>query len=106
MPKHDPQAGLVYLLHFDAPFKHAAHYIGFVESPDGLENRLEQHRTGRGAALMAAVSAAGISFTLAKTWAPASRTFERELKNRKKASQLCPICRAAAQAAKEEAKHA
>jgi predicted GIY-YIG superfamily endonuclease len=37
--------GVVYLLHFDRPYKRARHYLGFAED---LERRLELHRAGRG----------------------------------------------------------
>jgi hypothetical protein len=95
MPIPGKGEGLVYLIHFDTPLQHAHHYIGFVERPDGLEERMRQHRTGQGSRLMAAVSAAGIGWRVVRTWAQAGRTFERQLKERKNASRLCPVCRAA-----------
>lgn len=86
--------GNVYLLHFDEPYQHARHYIGWSEN---IEERLEAHRCGRGARLMEVVSSAGIGFQLARTWR-GDRHLERKLKKRHNASQLCPICRAAKQA--------
>ena len=86
----------VYLLHFDAPLgdpskAHGAaqHYIGYT---DDLEARLEAHRRGNGAAIMAAVSRAGIGWHLARTW-EGGRDLERQLKRRKNARFLCPLCR-------------
>jgi len=41
--------GIVYLLHFERSYRHARHYIGFTQN---LEQRLEQHRAGRGSPLL------------------------------------------------------
>lgn len=83
---------MVYLLHFDSPLKHAKHYIGFVENAQNLEARMNIHLRGNGSKLIAAVVANGITFRIARLWHNASRTFERQLKNRKEAPKLCPIC--------------
>jgi len=87
----------VYLIHFEHPLGdvgnphgQAQHYIGFT---DDLGARLDAHRKGNGSKLMAAVSRAGIGWTLARTWA-GGRDLERQLKRRKKARCLCPICEA------------
>ena len=88
--------GHVYLLHFSEPVAHARHYIGWAE--DGrLFRRLAQHEAANGQAtpLVRALIQRGGSFTLARTWGDVDRFFERKLKNRRNASQLCPICRAA-----------
>ena len=57
--------GIVYLLHFDRSYRHARHYIGFTQN---LEQRLEEHRAGRGSPLVAAAIADGIDFQLAAIW--------------------------------------
>ena len=49
----------VYLLHFDQPYKHARHYIGWTND---LAARVELHANGGGARLMAVVSEANITF--------------------------------------------
>lgn len=89
------QHSVVYLLHFDEPIGNrenpraqAQHYIGWA---DRLDRRIHQHLTGRGAKITAALAAKGIGFQIAQTW-PGSRSFERQLKNRKNARKLCPIC--------------
>jgi predicted GIY-YIG superfamily endonuclease len=82
---------MVYLIHFDKPYKHAQHYIGFT---DNLDARLDRHHGKHGSKLLKAVEAAGISFKVVRTW-DGDRAFERKLKNRKNASRYCPICRAA-----------
>ena len=79
----------VYLLHFSEKFHHARHYIGYAER--NLDKRIKQHLTGQGSKLTKAVVAAGIELHLAQVW-EGTRTFERQLKNRKNAPRLCPIC--------------
>ena len=80
---------MVYLLHFDRPYKHAKHYMGYTEN---LEKRIERHVRGDGSGLVRAVVEAGIGFQVAKIW-EGTRAFERYLKNQKNACRLCPICR-------------
>lgn len=93
---------MVYLIHFDKPFKHAKHYIGFCDGEDNLEKRMEYHKKGRGARLMDAITKAGIGFQVARTWLTGDRTFERRLKNGKNAPKLCPICNPEAFAREKE----
>lgn len=100
--------GTVYLLHFERPFKHARHYMGYA---DNLERRLVEHSTGRGARLMKAVVEAGIDFVIARTWENCTEHDEARLKlrrlrkpspamasNHKRGSKApksyCPICKA------------
>jgi hypothetical protein len=81
--------GIVYLLHFDRSYRHARHYIGFTQS---LEQRLAEHRAGRGSPLIAAAIADGIDFQLAAIW-QGDRHAERRLHRQKNArARLCPIC--------------
>jgi len=80
--------GTVYLLHFDRPFGHARHYQGWSER---LEPRLVEHRTGKGAKLLAAVHAAGIGWQLARTW-EGTRALERRLKRQGGGARRCPLC--------------
>lgn len=80
--------GTVYLLHFDTPYKHARHYIGWTAD---LDARLAEHASGRGARLLAVVHAAGITWTLARTWT-GGRTRERAIKRQGGASRCCPTC--------------
>jgi hypothetical protein len=83
---------MVYLIHFDKPYKHARHYIGFT---DNLEQRIHDHEyTCKGARLLQVVREAGIEFKVVRTWPDGDRNFERKLHNRKKSSTLCPICQA------------
>ena len=82
------ERGCVYLLHFDRPYRHAAHYTGWTAN---LFNRIEAHENGRGARLLAVVRDAGIGFTLARIW-PGTRDRERALKRQGGASRRCPLC--------------
>lgn len=82
------QTKTVYLLHLSEPYKHAKHYVG---SADDLDARLAQHAAGQGARLLEVVASAGITWQLARTW-PGDRQFERQIKRRKDAPRLCPIC--------------
>jgi hypothetical protein len=91
----------IYLLHFNEPLigqrrnahaqrtQIARHYIGYTGD---LATRIEQHRAGHGARLLAVLAEAGIGFTVAATW-PGDRTDERRLKRQHHAARFCPICR-------------
>lgn len=83
---------MVYLLHFREPYKGVQHYIGFAETPATFKRRLEHHRKGTGAKLMHAVAKAGIEFDVAVVWEDGDRNFERQLKNKKHSSRICPLC--------------
>lgn len=82
--------GTVYLLHFDRPYRHARHYLGWCRA-GRLDERLAEHRAGRGARLMAVIKDAGIGFELARTW-PGPRALERRLKNCHNTPRKCPLC--------------
>ena len=81
--------GYVYLLHFDKPYKHAAHYCGYTKD---LETRLDEHASGTGARLMQVIREAGIGFKLARVWRGQGRKFERRLKRTKSVRDYCPEC--------------
>jgi hypothetical protein len=81
--------GTVYLIHFDRPYVHAKHYLGWT--PGDVAERLARHAAGRGARLMAVVTSAGIGWRLARIW-PRTRGGERRLKRQGGLSRLCPLC--------------
>lgn len=91
------EPGTIYLLHFDQPFGHARHYTGWARN---LDARLAHHANGSGANLLAHVRAAGIGWTLARTWS-GDRNRERALKNQGGASRHCPICKGGPPSARE-----
>lgn len=80
-----------YLIHFDAPYKHARHYIGITYGD--VNERIAAHHRGEGCNLIRVVMAAGISWRLARVWENVPRFFEMKLKARGGARRLCPICR-------------
>jgi hypothetical protein len=82
-------SGTVYLLHFERPFGHARHYLGWTDGP--LERRLALHGGPGGANLMRHVAAAGIGWRLARVW-DGDRHRERQLKNQGGRARLCPVC--------------
>ncbi len=94
--------GTVYLIHFDENFGHARHYLGFCENGN-LEDRIATHRAGghNAARLLQVIGAAGIGWQVVRTWKNVDRNFERKLKNKKKSSTLCPVCRAERMAAND-----
>jgi hypothetical protein len=82
--------GIVYLIHFARPYRHAQHYLGWTQ---GLERRIAEHRAGHGSPLVAAAVSAGIEIQLAATW-PGDRNLERRLhRYNNSPRRLCPICR-------------
>jgi predicted GIY-YIG superfamily endonuclease len=82
-------SGTVYLIHFERPYKHAAHYLGYT---DDLAARMTAHRNGTGSRLMQVIAKAGIRWVLVKTW-HGGRTLERRLKNYHGSNQLCLVCK-------------
>lgn len=81
----------VYLLHFDPPYKHAQHYLGFAEG-DPIY-RIRKHRRGASrATLPMAAAAAGCEMRIAWVWPDGTRTDERRLKNRSHLPKLCRFC--------------
>jgi hypothetical protein len=50
----EPLAGTVYLLHFDRPYRHARHYLGWT-ADETVDARLARHRAGGGARLIAVI---------------------------------------------------
>ncbi len=87
--------GTVYLLHFQRPYRHARHYLGWTTD---LPRRVAQHRRGlSGARLMEVVHAAGIPFVVARTWR-GSRVLERRKKGQGGRGKICPICKLERQA--------
>lgn len=82
----------IYLLHFDRPFKHARHYLGWSATIASLHRRVDHHEAGTsGARLMEQVKREGIGFTLARIWPEGTKQDERRMKQRGHA-RMCPIC--------------
>jgi predicted GIY-YIG superfamily endonuclease len=87
-------APVVYLVHLDQklgsshPLGGARHYLGQTQD---LEQRLETHRAGLGARILAAAVERGISFDVVRTW-DGGREVERRLKRQHNAPKMCPRC--------------
>ena len=82
------QLGIIYMLHFHQPYRHARHYVGWTED---LLHRLDRHARGTGARLIAVIAHAGIGFSLVRI-CEGTRTTERAIKNAGGAVRYCPVC--------------
>jgi predicted GIY-YIG superfamily endonuclease len=82
------QPGVIYMLHFDQPYRHAKHYVGWTED---LLDRLDRHAAGHGARLIAVIWDAGIGFTLVRI-CEGTRATERAIKHAGGAVRYCPAC--------------
>ena len=82
---------MVYLIHFDKPYKHAKHYLGYASK--SVERRLKKHEDGTGARLMQVIGEAGITWQLVRVWPDGDRQLERKLKNWHGSNKLCPVCK-------------
>lgn len=82
----------LYLLHFDPPYRHAGHYLGYA---DDVDRRVGEHlrAIAKSSPLIRAALASGSTVTLARTWPGGDRNLERRLKNRHGLGPLCPLCR-------------
>ena len=86
----------VYLLHFDPPYSHAGHYLGYAK-----RNLLDYARavaSGRQWAPHPLVEAAigqGSTVKVVDWWPGENRAFQRRLRSQGGLSRHCPTCRAA-----------
>jgi predicted GIY-YIG superfamily endonuclease len=83
------QAGTTYLIHFHEPLKHARHYVGWAKD---LDARMAEHASGNGSRLMAAVTAAGIGWHVARTWPGTTTAREKAVKDSGHIPDYCPAC--------------
>lgn len=81
--------GVVYLVHFERPYRHARHYWGWAQR---LEARMSHHEAGTGARLLAVVKEVGIPWQVALV-EPGDKNRERQRKNQGGAARTCPICK-------------
>lgn len=89
MADDDGIPGCCYLLHFDGPFGHARHYLGWSEND--VLGRINYHLKGRGCRLVNAAVNAGTDIYLVRLWKGATRNDERRLK-RRASTRYCPVC--------------
>ena len=83
--------GNIYLLHFERPYLHAGHYLGWTEGP--IQERIARHVSGHGSPLVACVVRLGIKVLLSRSWFNVTRKKERSLKNIGGLRRQCPICK-------------
>lgn len=82
---------MVYILHFDKPFGHARHYVGYCKDAR-FNDRMEEHKQGR-SGFMKRVHDAGIAWQVVATFPGATENFERRIKTVwKNTTRICPIC--------------
>ena len=86
--------GRVYIYHADEPLggdKHQAqHYTGSTKYPKTAEERLDDHRDGKGAAITRAWNERGIKYRIVRDW-PGNPHLENQLKLHS-AKLYCPEC--------------
>jgi hypothetical protein len=86
------EAGYIYVVHFERPYQHAQHYVGWTSN---LRQRFYRHTSDapvrRGSALMRAVVGAGIAFKVVATWR-GTREEERRVHNEHHVHRHCPVC--------------
>lgn len=79
----------LYLLHFDPPYQHAGHYLGWAKD---IEERIARHMSGKGARLVRVAINAGSKIELTRVWENATRADEARLKRQGSRARLCPAC--------------
>jgi len=78
----------VYIVHFDRPYHHARHYLGWSHFP---YERFAAHDAGHGSPLVRAVRRAGIGIWLALL-VEGGRDLERWYKRQRSTPRYCPHC--------------
>ena len=82
---------IVYLIHLDKPVNPnfpAQHYLGWTVN---LKNRINQHRTNQGAAILRAANQRGIAWEVVATW-EGGRGLEVQFKRGRNHKRHCPKC--------------
>ena len=82
------QIGVIYLLHFDQPYRHAKHYTGWTED---LLDRLDRHAAGAAPAWSRSSGKPGSASPWSASAKAPART-ERAIKNAGGAARYCPAC--------------
>jgi predicted GIY-YIG superfamily endonuclease len=81
-----------YLIHLDRPLGGPVHFAQhYVGTTIDLDRRLETHRAGLGARILAAANERGIAYSVVRTW-PGGRETEKRIKAQRNAPRLCPAC--------------
>lgn len=83
---------MLYLIHFNRPFRHARHYLGYSRDTDTLHVRLSKHMgESCDVRLLQHVKAEGIRLMVVRVW-EGDRKDEMRLKRTHAHTRICPIC--------------
>lgn len=86
------EPGEVYLLCLSGTLggdRHRAkHYLGWSND---LENRLREHRTGKGSKFTQAACRRGLTIRVAEVWT-GTRHLEKSIKRSRNLKRFCPLC--------------
>lgn len=82
---------MVYIIHFDRPYKRARHYTGYSNN---VNRRIVEHTNlhQSGSPLIKAALLDGIPIHIAKVFEDGDRALERYLKRQKNIKRFCPLC--------------
>lgn len=87
----------IYLVHFDRPYEHARHYLGSTGTngyQTSVRDRLDRHRAGGGARLLAVANVAGVTYRVVRVWVgpETGRDYEAQLKRGGSSGGYCAVC--------------
>lgn len=86
---------MVYILHFNRPYFHARHYVGYTEDTDRrFKEHFNCHQSG--SPLIQAALEAGITITVSKIYFDGDRNLERKIKKSHHTERYCPLCKSQA----------
>lgn len=86
----------LFLLHFDPPYHHARHYLGYAKGIGRGRHYAEQIARNVKIGpheLVMAVQQAGCVISVADVWVGESRPLQRKMRACGSLSRFCPICR-------------
>jgi hypothetical protein len=83
----------LYLLHFDRPYRHARHYLGYAKrAPADYARRVAAGAEYPPHELVLAALGDGVTMRVADVWPGLDRNDRRELRAGHDRRRLCPIC--------------
>ena len=91
----------MYVIHFDRPLLRVSHYVGWAKDAAAYERRMQRHRDGKGAKLLAELGRRGIGWRVVVIYPEGDRAMERMIKRHKSIPKAyCPLCMAERRAAR------
>lgn len=82
---------MVFLLHLEPAYQRARHYVGATSDPSAVLALARGDVPILDVPLLIAARAAGVTFTVEKTWVGGERARAR-VRSQKSAAQFCPVC--------------